>query len=219
MICDDKFWQTWCSPHKKLPSELIREVEQERIPPELNALKGVLQSPEWHPEGDSWVHTLLVCDAMSSLLKAHPIYNHKEWAVLMLSAVCHDMGKAVTTIWKEKKGVGRWCAPGHDVSGVPIAERFLKRIGTDPWIIDRVLPLVRLHMLHTRKSFSPKSVRKVLRTISPASVTDLLFLMTADCMGRGSASSGLPALVLTDLVPEAIRAGGEVYVPLVPKII
>ena len=45
----------------------LEDTGQLRFFPELDALRGVPQDPEWHPEGDVWVHTLMVLDAAASL--------------------------------------------------------------------------------------------------------------------------------------------------------
>ncbi|MCY4284355.1 MAG: HD domain-containing protein [Thiotrichales bacterium] len=45
----------------------LEESGQLRFFPELDALRGVPQEPEWHPEGDVWVHTLMVLDAAAAL--------------------------------------------------------------------------------------------------------------------------------------------------------
>ena len=45
----------------------LEETGQLRFFPELDALRGVPQDPEWHPEGDVWVHTLMVLDAAAAL--------------------------------------------------------------------------------------------------------------------------------------------------------
>ena len=45
----------------------LEDSGQLRFFPELDALRGVPQDPEWHPEGDVWVHTLMVLDAAASL--------------------------------------------------------------------------------------------------------------------------------------------------------
>jgi tRNA nucleotidyltransferase (CCA-adding enzyme) len=157
--------------------------------PELQALVGVQQDPHWHPEGDVYEHTRLVVTAMSSILSRGNIVGDRR-IVLMLAALCHDMGKAVTTVWNEVKQ--RWSAKGHDVVGVPIAAAFLKRIGVDDGTVRFILPLVRRHMAHTRDGFTEKAVRKLARKLQPACLHDLLLLMEADYLGRGPASSRLP---------------------------
>ena len=47
--------------------QFLEDTGQLRFFPELDALRGVPQDPEWHPEGDVWVHTLMVLDAAASL--------------------------------------------------------------------------------------------------------------------------------------------------------
>ena len=56
--------------HAAKPSigfRILEDTGQLRFFPELDALRGVPQDPEWHPEGDVWVHTLMVLDAAASL--------------------------------------------------------------------------------------------------------------------------------------------------------
>ena len=56
--------------------------------PELKALIGCKQEPEWHPEGDVWEHTLRVLDAAATMRH----YAETENLVLMLADLCHDFG-------------------------------------------------------------------------------------------------------------------------------
>src|ERR1700704_1527106 len=62
--------------------------------PELQALKGCPQEPEWHPEGDVWVHTLQVIDQARGRIDD---LLHPQQLAIMLGAVCHDLGKPATT--------------------------------------------------------------------------------------------------------------------------
>lgn len=67
-----EFWSGWC--HSVRPSQTLCALrESGALPrfPELEALVGVPQDPEWHPEGDVWVHTLLVCDAAAAIANRH----------------------------------------------------------------------------------------------------------------------------------------------------
>ncbi|MBK7947649.1 MAG: HD domain-containing protein [Deltaproteobacteria bacterium] len=60
----------------------------------VEALVGVPQDPVWHPEGDVFVHTLLVLDVARSLAAA---LGAEDAERLMLAALCHDLGKPTTT--------------------------------------------------------------------------------------------------------------------------
>ncbi|MFL6337019.1 MAG: HD domain-containing protein [Pyrinomonadaceae bacterium] len=89
--------------------------------PELDALKGVPQEPDWHPEGDVFVHTQLVCDRARELIGD---LDYPRKVTLMLAALCHDLGKPSTTEFVE----GRTRSRGHDEAGVAPTLAFLDRL-------------------------------------------------------------------------------------------
>lgn len=122
----------------------------ETLFPELDALIGVAQDPQWHPEGQDhplgslWVHNQMVVDEAAKiirrdgLLETHP----DEALIVMLGALCHDLGKPATTVYKD----GRWRSPGHEEAGVAPSRALLQRMGCPGRIIDAVLPLVDRHL-------------------------------------------------------------------------
>jgi tRNA nucleotidyltransferase (CCA-adding enzyme) len=92
-----------------------------RLFPELFALVGCPQEPEWHPEGDVWVHTLQVVDQARTRIADLP----KPQAVtIMLGALAHDLGKPATTAFID----GRIRSIDHEEQGVPPATAFLDRL-------------------------------------------------------------------------------------------
>jgi tRNA nucleotidyltransferase (CCA-adding enzyme) len=93
----------------------------ERLFPEMAALVGCDQEPAWHPEGDVWVHTLLVVDEAHA--RIHDLPRHAQLAV-MLGAVCHDLGKPATTAFQD----GRIRSLGHEEAGVAPALALLDRL-------------------------------------------------------------------------------------------
>ncbi|MGC6425159.1 MAG: CCA tRNA nucleotidyltransferase [Lentimonas sp.] len=107
--------------------------------PELEALVGCEQEPEWHPEGDVWIHT---CHCLNAYANDR-IGDEWEDLIVGLAVLCHDMGKPSTTFTDEN---GRIRSPRHDVDGVPIAKTFLERITRQKKIFEEVLPLVEQHM-------------------------------------------------------------------------
>lgn len=155
--------------------------DQNRLPEELEKLRDVPQSPIHHPEGCALTHTIMVVDAEADVLSREGVSGDRR-IYLMLSALCHDMGKATHTRWHEKKQ--KWVSYGHDIAGVPIALAFLKREGLEEYA-DYVLPLVLNHMSQSRSSWSIKSVKKIVDKLGKASVEDLCLLMEADYSGRG----------------------------------
>jgi tRNA nucleotidyltransferase (CCA-adding enzyme) len=190
----------WLLTEREQPGQLLLDMVRrhpQTAPRQLAVLDGIPQEPCHHPEGCALTHTCLVVDAMAGICDRESIVGEHRFAFL-LAAVCHDFGKATTTMQKEKNGVLRWTSYGHDVAGVPMAREFLMDIGyTDD--VEWVLKLVRWHMTHCRRELSFKSVRKLVRELHPASVDELLLLMEADSMGRGPASCPLSPLMTIQL--------------------
>jgi tRNA nucleotidyltransferase (CCA-adding enzyme) len=89
--------------------------------PELQALSGCPQEPEWHPEGDVWVHTLQVIDQARTRVDG---LDRPQRLAVMLGAVCHDFGKPATTAFQD----GRIRSIDHEEQGVAPATVFLDRI-------------------------------------------------------------------------------------------
>jgi tRNA nucleotidyltransferase (CCA-adding enzyme) len=92
-----------------------------RLFPELHALVACPQEPEWHPEGDVWVHTLQVVDQTRQRIDDLP---RPQQLALMLGAVCHDFGKPATTAELD----GRIRSLDHEEQGVAPALLFLDRL-------------------------------------------------------------------------------------------
>src|SRR6185369_6929658 len=65
----------------------------EKIFPEIQSLIGVPQDPEWHPEGDVFVHTCLVIDRARELVDE---LSYPRQVTVMLAALAHDFGKPAT---------------------------------------------------------------------------------------------------------------------------
>lgn len=122
---------------------------------ELKDLIGIRQSPIHHPEGDAYTHTLLCIDkADSSFMKA-----------VML---CHDLGKAETTVINLEIDPPKISAIGHEEVGVALTRTMLKRIHfSNHKTINQISVLVKLHMLRSiiSKENHVKMVRRTLREL------------------------------------------------------
>ncbi|MDD3179341.1 MAG: polynucleotide adenylyltransferase [Opitutaceae bacterium] len=153
--------------------------------PEIAAMRGVPQEPEWHPEGDVLTHTLHCLDALVTqpAWAAADALRRRVW---MFATLAHDFGKATTTHQAEHRGRQRWISPGHEAAGGPLTETFLHRIGAPHGLIDHVRPLVMLHLTHEhgRTNFTDNSVRRLARKLCPATLDDLIAVMLADHYGR-----------------------------------
>lgn len=107
--------------------------------PELEALDGCPQDPQWHPEGDVYKHTAYCLDAFAK----ERIGDDKEDLIVGFAVLCHDLGKPkCTTIDSD----GRIHSYAHDVVGEKVARVFLERLTRERSLIEAVLPLVHRHM-------------------------------------------------------------------------
>lgn len=144
--------------------------------PELEALIGVPQPPEHHAEGDVWTHTMLVLDAAASFRN-----RVREPFAFMLSALCHDFGKAVCT--ETVDGVIH--ALGHETSGLPLAETFVRRLTDAHLPMQYVRNLTEYHMKPNKMAADGASVKATNRLFD-ASVDPeaLVYLALADGLGK-----------------------------------
>ncbi len=155
----------------------------EQLFPELQALVGVPQEADWHPEGNVDVHTLMVVDEARKLIDE---LDHPRQVAVMLGAVCHDLGKPPTTEFVD----GRIRSRGHDEAGVEPTISFLDRLGIftlDGFDVRKqVIELVRYHLkpgeyYKSKNPVGDGAFRRLARKVEP----DLLYRVAkADSLGR-----------------------------------
>lgn len=155
--------------------------------PELQALIGVEQPPEHHAEGDVWTHTMMVLDAAASYRD-----RVREPFAFMLSALCHDLGKAVCT---EKIG-GVIHAYDHESKGLPLVRRFLGRLTDARALTDYVLNLTQYHMRPNKMAADGSCVKATNKMFDLAADPEaLLYLALADGQGKIPAQAGNEAFL------------------------
>ena len=108
-------------------SGLLKEVL-----PEISAMKGVQQPPEFHPEGDVFIHTLLLLDNLPN-----PCPMTLAWGALL-----HDVGKPPTF----RVAPDRIRFDGHVEVGVKMAERICRSLRFSNHETEQILALVDNHM-------------------------------------------------------------------------
>ncbi|MAT39206.1 MAG: polynucleotide adenylyltransferase [Ectothiorhodospiraceae bacterium] len=160
--------------------EWMRNMDLLRFFPELGALVGVKQDPEWHPEGDVWTHTLMVVDE-AAVLRSE-LADEKEQMSFMFGALCHDFGKPATTQFVE----GRWKSPKHDVEGRKLVERFMSRMTNESALIEDVVKYCEFHLrpiqfYNARDEVSDGAIRRLALKID---IRKLVLLAKADQLGR-----------------------------------
>lgn len=144
--------------------------------PELHALVGCEQDPEWHPEGDVWTHTLHCMDAFA----AERIGDEWENLVVGFAVLCHDLGKPATTVFER----GRWRSPGHEEAGEAPTRAFLGRMTTQRDLIDQVVPLVVHHLRPKLLHQAGSSDAAVRRLATKVRIDRLVRVSRADGQGR-----------------------------------
>ena len=116
----------------------------EEILPEVAAMKGVQQPPEFHPEGDVWTHTLIMLEQLQSPTPA-----------LALGVLLHDAGKPGTF-----RVADRIRFDGHVELGERIAREILNRLRFSNAEIEQVIALIANHMRFQHVFQMRESTRK-----------------------------------------------------------
>ena len=153
------------------------------VAPELEPLADTPQEPEWHPEGDVWVHTLQAVDQAARVIGD---LDMPRALTVMLATLAHDVGKPATTRFEE----GRLRSKGHEEAGVPLAEAMLERWGVHTLggydVRGQVMALVGNHLkpyqlYDDRERVTDGAIRRLARKCEPG----LLYRVTrSDCLGR-----------------------------------
>ena len=152
--------------------------------PELQALIGCEQDPEWHPEGDVLTHSGFAVEHAMRIANREALDEHDR-LVLVFASLCHDMGKPTTSRVNEE---GKIISPGHADAGAPLAELFLTRIGMVRMassIAADITPLVREHMCYTSlRDPTDAALRRLALRLAPTTIEQLGHLTEADVSGR-----------------------------------
>lgn len=167
-------WLAAAAPHLHL-AQLRRSGKLIELLPEVDALYGVPQSAEYHPEIDTGVHIELTLEA-ASLLTDSP--------AVRFAALVHDLGKALTPPDRWPKHVD------HESQGlVPVAAVCDRFSVPEDW--RKLALMVCEYHLHAHRAFemNPKSVVRLFRTTGLEDQPQLLepFLLAVEADKRGRA--------------------------------
>jgi poly(A) polymerase len=136
----------------------------EEVLPEIEAMHGVAQPPEFHPEGDVFTHTK---QALAHLRKPSP--------ALAFGTLLHDVGKPPTFAIRE-----RIRFDGHVPIGVELAQKVCRRLRFSNEEIEQILDLVANHLrfMHVHQM----RTSTLIRFLSKSNFADHLELHRADCL-------------------------------------
>jgi tRNA nucleotidyltransferase (CCA-adding enzyme) len=183
--------------------------------PELAALIGCPQEPEWHPEGDVWAHTLQVTDRARERVDD---LDRARQLTVMLAAVCHDFGKPATTAVIE----GRIRSMDHEEQGGAPTLGFLDRLNVhsmDGYDVRRqVTGIVAQHLkpgawYKVRDQVGDGAFRRLAQKVD---LELLARVSRADCLGR---QPGLFDCGAMDWFLDRARALGVEHRPPAPILL
>ncbi|MFY9182290.1 MAG: CCA tRNA nucleotidyltransferase [Kiritimatiellia bacterium] len=125
-----------------------------KILPEVTAMIGVEQPPEFHPEGDVFTHTRLMLD----LLPPHPPL------ALALAVLLHDVGKPPTANYATlPDGTQRWRFENHAAIGADMSRAILERLRAPHALIEDVVTSIAGHMrISSARQMRPAKLRRLL---------------------------------------------------------
>jgi putative nucleotidyltransferase with HDIG domain len=168
------------------------------ILPEVAAMKGVAQPPEFHPEGDVWTHTLLLLEKLR-----HPT------PTLAMGALLHDVGKPPTFRVAE-----RIRFDGHVEEGVRLAHQILARLRFSNDQTEQIVALVDQHMRFKDAGRMRESTLK--RFLRMENFAEHLELHRLDCLASHGkldtykfVRSRLAELGAEDLKPRPLLTGRD----------
>jgi poly(A) polymerase len=119
--------------HARRAFELLDQTNLlEQVLPEIKKMQGVQQPPQYHPEGDVWIHTLMLLEGLQAGCPK----------TLALGALLHDVGKPPTF----REAPDRIRFDGHAEIGTKMAEDICHRFRLSNDDTDHVLSLVANHM-------------------------------------------------------------------------
>src|ERR1700677_3652189 len=159
--------------------------------PEIEAMKGVEQPPQFHPEGDVFVHTMLLLEKLP-----HPCPITLAWGALL-----HDVGKPATF----RVAPDRIRFDGHVDVGVKIAEEICRHLRFSNDDTEQILALVDNHMRFGHATRMKESTLKKFFRLP--GFEEHLALHRADSLAshRNLSTYKLLQKKLTEIPPEEIR--------------
>lgn len=179
----------------------------------MQKLIGLNQNPKYHPEGDVYTHTMMVLD-QAAKLKSKSNYP----IALMLSAICHDLGKITTTKVIDSKITSY----GHE-NELYLTDMFLKNLTDNNDLIKSVKILVKNHMRPNSlvdSKTTDKAIRRLIVDCSSklVNINDVLLLAKADRLGIATPTDHIDDQKIDDwwkLKLEKVNASKPKIKPLV----
>ena len=188
-----------CAPQA---DEKLRELAEsgvlEKLFPEISAMRGVSQPPEFHPEGDVFEHTMLM---LRHMVFPDPLLG---WSVLL-----HDVGKPLT---RSVEASGRIRFFGHEEKGALLAAEILERFEFEKTDMELIVHAVRNHMRFAHVTdMRQAKLEKLMRSVSFPLELELHRLDCISCHGKMEGFDHLLGkyLLLAPPEPEKLVSGRD----------
>jgi len=204
-------WMKWASKGVRhdLIFKFLWDTTLMNYYPELSEFKTTEQDKIYHPEGDVEIHTAMTLQEMDKLLERDNIVGNEK-ALLVMSILLHDVAKPQTTKEEMKRDRLTITSKGHEALGGEMSKEFLSRLGFPDSFYNPIANLVANHLAGVNISMIPeregklKAVKKLSRRLHPATIKQLIYVMDADNLGRGTAKKEATGKVeLLELSTEA----------------
>ena len=179
------------SPRPSTGFEFARRIGiVDRFFPEAAALADVPQEPEWHPEGDVWIHTMMVIDAAAKIARRDGL-SGAEYRQVLLGALVHDYGKPAKTETID----GRIRSRGHEEAGEEPTRKMCERLAFGKDDVEAAVAIAVNHLKpgvffrawqtgELNEKQYVNAIRKLIRRLGKTSWRVLLAASEADHRGR-----------------------------------
>ena len=146
----------------------------------VQAMRGCAQSPVYHAEGDVWIHTRKVCEA---------VINNPQWraldenarAIIFTAALLHDVAKPACT---RTQNDGRITSHGHSLMGEKVAREILWAMDVPFRMREQIAALVQFHQAPFFLIERDDAERNLYRVSQTARCDYLAQVAGADALGR-----------------------------------
>lgn len=170
--------------------------------PELEACKGCEQPPQFHPEGDVFVHTRIMLEMLPAKVSLE----------LVLAVLLHDIGKPPTYFYDKEADRIRF--NGHDQVGAVMAEKLLRQFRFPNHVVEDVVEMVANHMVF--KDIQKMRVAKLKRFLARPTIEDEMELHRVDCLSSHGSIENLDFIAVKQeefanepLIPPPLVSGKD----------
>lgn len=146
----------------------------------IQRLEATQQNPQYHAEGNVWIHTQMVLAEYQKYAASHDL-TENEKTIFYWACLLHDIGKPEVTVLRDNK----WTSKGHESAGVPIAREILhQQKDISPEQRHQILDLVRWHHIPLKWIDKDRAFLDFQRLATRTDLRMIALMATFDLEGR-----------------------------------